>query len=96
MITKIYHGPWHLAEYPGLPGYEAFGCFARCRRGANGLKGGLRGWDKLDQLASLQLIFAVTHKPKDECQACVVDRKQFCSTQDQLNQLSKNDTQESA
>ena len=32
-------GLWLLAEYPVLPGCEAFGCFARCRRGTNGLKG---------------------------------------------------------
>ena len=32
-------GPWLLAEYLALPGCEAAGCFARCRRGTNGLKG---------------------------------------------------------
>src|SRR5258708_10092901 len=31
-------GLWLLAEYPVLPGCEAFGCFARGRRGTNGLK----------------------------------------------------------
>jgi hypothetical protein len=32
-------GPWLLEEYLVLPGCGEFGCFARCRRGTNGLKG---------------------------------------------------------
>src|SRR5260370_10414818 len=35
-------------------------------------------------------------KSKDHRRARVVDRKQFCPPRDQLNQLSQNDTQQSA
>ncbi len=35
-------------------------------------------------------------KRRDQRQARVVDRKQFCLAQDQLNKLSQNDTQQSA
>jgi hypothetical protein len=36
------------------------------------------------------------HKPKDQREARVVDRKQFCPARHQLNQFSQNNTQQSA
>src|SRR6202011_1175988 len=51
------------------------------------------GWDSFGVSYCFKKKDRPEHKRTDHRQARVVDRKQFCLAQDQLNKLSQNDTQ---